>query len=555
MSTTTTIRSGPREASAARREGGTFTGTGTLLRLMLRRDRVRIPLWIGGIALFSVSSGASFTETYPEAADRAAIAATMDLPATVAMLGPNHAGPDAYTYGAMFAHQMLVMTAVVVGLMSVLLLVRHTRAEEESGRAELVRATVVGSHAQPAAALLLVTLVNVVLGLVLAAALAGSGIETVDWSGSLLYGAALASVGLVLAGVAAVTVQVTEHARGASGVALAVLGGTYAVRAIGDVGDGTLTWLSPLGWAQQARPWVDDRWWPLLIALVVAVALVAAAFTLGTRRDVGAGLRQPRPGSATASDSLATPVGLAIRLQRGALIGWCVALALLGIMYGSIVGGAEDMLAELDAMQEVLPDISGADITESFAAMITVVLAMIGSIQAVQAALRMRAEEHSGRAEPLLATAISRTRWAGGHLAVALGGGVLVLLSGGLAFGVAGAISSGEFDLLPRVVAAVLAYIPAVWLTVGVAVLLLGLVPRAAPAVWLVVGYSFVAVYLGGFLQLPDWLQNLSPFGHVPQQPAAAFAPLPLLVLSLLAAVLVAAGLAGLARRDVRSPA
>lgn len=554
MSTITT--SPPRtDASTARSGGGTFTGTWPLIRLMLRRDRVRIPAWVGGITLFAVGSGASFPETYPTEADRQAIAQTMDLPATVAMVGPNYAGVEEYTYGAMFSHQMLVMTAVVVGLMSILLLVRHTRTEEESGRAELIRATVVGSHAQTAAALVVVTAANGLLCLLLTMALGGLGIDTVTWEGSLLFGAALAGVGLVFAGVAAVTVQITEHARGASGMAMAVLGTAYAVRAASDVGEGTFTWLSPIGWAQQTRPYVDDRWWPLLIALGVAVVLTVVASVLSTRRDVGAGLRRPRPGSPTASARLATPLGHALRLQRGSLVGWTVALFLLGTMYGSILDGAEDMLADLEVMQDMLPDVAGAAIVDSFAGMILVVLAMITSIQALLAVFRLRAEESSGRAEPLLATPVSRTRWAGGHLAVALVGSTLVLLAAALGLGLAGAIVLEDGSFLPRVLGAALAYVPALWVTVGVGLALLGWLPQAATVAWTVVVYSFVVVYLGGFLQFPDWLRNLSPFGHVPQMPAEEFALLPLVVLALLAVVLLAAGLVGLRRRDVRSPA
>lgn len=552
MSATTTIA---RSAGAPSSTGSdTFAGTGTLVRLILRRDRIRIPAWIGAITLFTVGSAASFPATYPTAGDRQAIAATMDLPAMVAMVGPNYAGAQDYTYGAMVSHQMLVMTAVVVGLMSVLLLVRHTRDEEESGRSELVRATVVGRHAQMAAALTVVAAVNVVLGLLVAVSLAGSGTDTVTWSGSLLFGAALAAVGLVFAGVTTVTVQITEHARGASGMALAVLGAAYVLRAVSDIGEGTLTWLSPLGWAQQTRAYVDGRWWPLLLAVAATATLVVVASVLSTRRDVGAGLRAPRHGSPTGSAVLASSLGHALRLQRASLIGWGVGLLLLGVSYGSILSGAEEMLGDLEVMEEMLPDVSGADLTESFVSTILSVLAMVASIHAVLAVFRLRSEESSGRAEPLLATAMSRPRWAAGHVTIALVGSAAVLLLAGLGLGVAGAMATGDAGLLARVLGAALAYVPAVWVTVGVAVALYGLLPRVATAAWIVVVYSFVVVYLGGILRFPDRMRDLSPFGHVPQLPAAEFTIRPLLGLTVLAAALTGAGLVGLRRRDLRTP-
>jgi ABC-2 type transport system permease protein len=52
-------------------------------------------------------------------------------------------------------------------------------------------------------------------------------------------------------------------------------------------------------------------------------------------------------------------------------------------------------------------------------------------------------------------------------------------------------------------------------------------------------------------LHLPSWLENLSPFERVPQLPAASFSPLPLVVISAIAAVLSLAGLGGLGRRDI----
>lgn len=541
-------------ARAGRHAGTHLAGTLAVVRLMLRRDRIRIPSWILGITAFTVASTASFTETYPTAESRQAVAATLELPAMVAMVGPNYAGVQDYTYGAMTSHQMTTLTAVVFGLMSVLLFVRHTRAEEEAGRTELLRAGVVGRHAPLTAAVLVVAATNLLLAATLAGSLATSGPASVTWTGSWLFGASLAGVGLVFTGVAAVTSQLTPHARAASGSAMVVLGAAYALRAAGDVVGGPLSWLSPIGWAQQTRAYVDDRWWPLLLALGLSAALITAAFVLGDRRDVGAGLREPRPGPARASALLVHPLGLALRLHRGALIGWSVALFLLGVMYGSILGNVGDLMGELSALEDMLPDITGAGLTEAYASMITTVLAMISSVYVVLAVLRLRAEESAGRAEPLLSTAVSRARWAAGHLVVALVGGVVVVLAAGLGVGIAGAIAIGEPALVGRMTGAALAYVPALWVTGGVALALFGLLPRAAQAAWTVVAYAFVVVYLGGFLQLPEWLRSLSPFGHVPQLPAAELTAVPLAVLTALAAALVAGGLVGLRHRDLRAP-
>ncbi|MEU0910380.1 ABC transporter permease [Streptomyces althioticus] len=551
MSSTTAAPETLRPAAPPAAAGNALAGTRTLIRFALRRDRIRLPAWVLALALATLSTANSLGTLYADPEDRAKAVAGVDTPAGLAMSGPRHYLVDD-GLGSILSHQMLGFMAVLVGLMSVLTVTRHTRAEEETGRAELVRSAVVGRHAHLAAALSVAALANIVLALLLALGLTGLGLEGVDARGSLVYGSAHAAAGLVFAAVAAVTVQVTAHTRGASGLALAVIGGAYVLRAAGDSGGSdALSWLSPVGWAQRSYPYVDDRWWPLALCLVCAAACAAAGFALSVRRDVGAALRPGTPGRARASAALTGPVGLALRLHRGTLAGFCAGMFLMGAMYGSILGDAEDMLGGLDEIEEALERIGGSGVVESFASMVMVVLAVVAAVHVVMAALRPRAEESAGRAEPLLATALSRSRWAGGHLAVALVGGTAVLASAGLGFGLAGAASTGDPGLVPELLGAALAYAPALWVTAGVAAVLYGWFPRAVRAAWIVPVYAFVVGYLGEILRFPAWTQNLSPFGHVPRLPADDLSWTPLALLTCVAAGLVGLGLAGFRRRDL----
>ncbi|MEU3137047.1 ABC transporter permease [Streptomyces sp. NPDC006854] len=529
-----------------------FTGTGILLRFGLRRDRVRLPVWLLAITLGTLVTAAEYTTLYSTPEERAAAVSSMDSPAALAMTGPRAYLSD-YTAGAMLGHQMLGFMAVLVGLMSVLTVTRHTRDEEETGRAELVRSTVVGHHAQLAAALSVAVVANLGLALLLALGLTATGTDGVGPGGALLYGLAHAAIGLVFAGVAAITAQITAHTRGASGMALATIGAAYVLRASGDVGQDALSWLSPIGWIQRTYVFVDDRWWPLALCLLLAAATAAHGFVLSTRRDVGAGLRPARLGRRTASDALTRPFGFALRLHRATLLGFAAGLCLMGVMYGSILGQAADMVASVEQLQEALEDIGGASLAESFASMVMVVVAVVAAVYVVMAALRPRAEESAGRAEPLLATGLSRNRWLGSHIAVALTGGTALLVLAGLCFGISGAASTGDASLVLELTGAAAAYAPALWVTVGVAVLLFGWVPRAGTAAWIVPVYAFLVGYLGPILQLPDRLTNLSPFGHVPRLPAAGMTWTPLLLLTAVAAGLIALGLAGFRRRDLET--
>lgn len=536
--------------------GTTLAGTGTMLRFMLRRDRIRLPLWILAITVFTVASVAALPDLYPGAADRQARATLVHNPGLRAISGPGY-GLDDYTFGAMIAHEYLSWVAIFVALMSIFAVVRHTRSEEETGRAELVRSSRVGRHATTTAALVVTLSANVVLAVMLGLGIGSLGTESLGWSSSLLFGAALASLGMVFAAVAAVTAQVSESARGASGLAGTAFALAYLLRAAGDmaeVGGGALSWLSPIGWAQQTRVYVDDRWWPLLLAVALAVGLGAVAFWLSAHRDVGASLMQTRPGPAHAGRSLSSPLALAWRLHRAGVAWWSAAVFLFALGYGTLASEVERFVADMSAIQDAMADLGGT-VIDAWLAVIVLVFAVVAAVFAVLTALRVRSEEKGGRAEPVLATSVSRSQWLGSHIAIALAGSAALMGLTGFGLGLSVAQALGDAAMLGRVLGAALAHVPAIWLTVGVAVALFGLAPRATPLVWLVIAYAGLVGWLGVLLRFPQWAMNLSPLGHTPLLPAEPLMWIPLAVLAAIAAVLVVAGLAGFRRRDLHTTA
>jgi ABC-2 type transport system permease protein len=299
------------------------------------------------------------------------------------------------------------------------------------------------------------------------------------------------------------------------------------------------------------RPFADERWWPLLLFLVATAVLMAAAFALMARRDDGAGLVAARPGPSEASSGLVSPLGLALRLQRGLLIGWTVGLFAGGLTMGSFGGDAGSLIGDSTMAENLIGQTSGPGLVDSFFATILLIMAMIGAIYVVQSALRMRSEEAAGRVEPLLATGVSRWKWAGSNLVVTMGGAAVVLAACGLGAGLAHALRSQDSGEIMRLLVAQLASLPAVWVVAGLAIALFGLVPRAASLAWAVLGGFFFLGILGSLLQLPDWAMDLSPFNHVPQVPAADLTAEPLLWLVGVAVVLTIAGMVGFRRRDI----
>jgi ABC-2 type transport system permease protein len=546
--TTTTLERPHRPAHEAPQRGSAFTGTLGMLRLYLRRDRVVLPLWVLLLSLpLSTVYIGSIEKVYPDQAARAAFAATiMASPAQRALYGQiynDSLGATGIWKAGMF--HLLIAVAVI------LTVIRHTRADEETGRAELIDSTAVGRYASLTAALLLSFGASVITGAVGAAGLLKTSVPP---DGSLAFGAALAGSGLVFTAVAAVAAQLSPSARFARGAAFGALATAFTLRAVGDAGSGTLSWLSPLGWSLQVRPYAGDRWWVLLLHLVTTVLLTALAYRLLAGRDVGAGLLAERPGPATASPVLRGAFGLAWRLDRGALLLWTVGLCLYGLLIGSVVHGIGDELGGSTA-RDIVVRMGGTNAMEqAFVAVAFCMLGMMAAAFAISLALRPHKEEASQRAETVLGGAVGRSRWLAGHLVIALMGSAAAMLIAGVAAGLTYGVAAHDVGgKLSMVMATAAVQLPAVWLSAAVTVALFGLAPRFSPMAWGVL-VGFVALYLIGSLSgFPQWLLDLEPFAHVPRVSGGDFTVVPLLWLLAIDAALIALGAAAFRRRDLRT--
>ncbi|QQM46904.1 ABC transporter permease [Streptomyces liliifuscus] len=517
-----------------------MAGTWTLLRLALRRDRVMIPLWVAVIGLMVVSMPGSLESVYSTAAERADVARQMLTNSSLrAMYGPVFGD----SLGGLVAWRIGAYAGVFAGIMSLLVVVRHTRDEEESGRQEMVSAGMVGRRAPLTAALLAALVANAALALIITGGLAGQGS-----SGALALGLGTAGVGMVFATMAAIVAQLTESARLAKGLTGGLLGAAFVLRAAGDssVTDGSsvLTWLSPVGWLENLRSFAGERWWVLLL-FVAAVALQGViAYDLAGRRDVGMSFLPTRPG--LADGRLGTAWSLAWRLQRGSVLGWSLGFLAAGAAFGGITTGATDLVGDNERTREIIERMGGqSGITDAFLATMVGMLGMVAALYVVQSVLRLHAEETSQRAEPVLANAVGRLRWASGHLLIAFGGATLIMLVGGLG------LALGYGQDLPAVLGACLVQLPAIWTIGGLAVLLHGVSPQVAPAAWGVAGAVLLLGWIGPALELPDSVLDLSPFGHLPKLPGGDMTWTPVLVLTMIAVALVGAGLAALKRRDL----
>ncbi|MFC4950338.1 ABC transporter permease [Pseudonocardia sp. GCM10023141] len=517
---------------------GPLTGAGVLVRLILRRDRIAITAWVVIMAVLPVLLAIATEKGYPAEADRLAFAAASAAnPAELALRGPVFAP----SVGALAAWTFGSSGVLVGGIVSVLLLIRHTRGDEQAGRRELVGAGVVGRHAPLAAALAVVVAGNVVIAVLAALGLLAHGLPV---AGSIALGSAIGAGAIVFTAVAAVAAQLVEGTGGARGVAFVVFGVAFLLAAIGDGTGSGLVWASPFGWVRHIQAFAAERWWVLGPLLGTAAVLAALAFALSARRDVGGGLFAARPGPAHAGAALRSPLALAWRLHRASVLSWAAGLTMLGLMLGFAMGSLGNQL-DTPAFRALAVTLGGGDVAAVFFRFVLYVLAQVVAAATIAAALRMRSQETGGLADAVLVLPVGRVRWALGHLVITAGGAALTLLGLGLGAGIG---YGAPFAVLGSTVA----YLPACLVFAGLAVVLVGWAPRVAvPVTWVLLALALIVDLLGEFKLVGAAVLQVSPFVRTLQSLGSGAVGPALVLLTVVAVVLGAVGLAGLRRRDV----
>jgi ABC-2 type transport system permease protein len=528
-----------------------FAGTAGLIRLILRRDRLLLPIWIAVPPLFAIVVAAAFIQLYPTVASQQMFAAQIvNSPGFVALLGPL----SVPTVGGLTVWRSTIFTSLFVAGANALTIIRHTRTDEETGRYELLGSSNVGRRA-PVSASLIVTLgADLIIAGLVAWGLAAFGLPV---AGSVAFGLSVAAVGWTFAALAGVAAQLTESAGVAKGIAGALFVLFYVLRAVGDASEpGSqpwLSWLSPIGWMHLVQPFANERWGVFTLFIASVIVLLAIAFALVSRRDVGAGILRPRLGPARASPRLRSPLALAWRLHWRTLLAWAALFAVYGVMIGYLAKGSADLLAANPQLASLFARFGGASAyTDTLFTFSLGFLGWIAAAYAITGTLRLQSEEVERRADHVLAASVSRLRWATSDLVIVAIGSAAVLAAFGLSAGLTYGLSTGNTGYeFPRVLAAALAYLPAVWVMAGIAMALYGLVPRLTFVSWAALG-AFIGVELiGQTLQVSQSVLNISPFNHVPAVLVSGVSVMPLVSLTLVATALTTIGLVGFRRRSI----
>jgi ABC-2 type transport system permease protein len=527
----------------------TTVGTRQLVRLIIRRDRWVLPVSVLLPAVIVGTTAVAFADLYPTPESREQFAGLMATnPGITAFLGPIHGS----SIGALTFWRTVIIGVVLAGLIPLFTVIRHTRAEEQAGRRELLGSTVVGRHAPLAAAAVVTCSVSVLLGAGVAVALASAGLDAV---GALAAGTAWTGFALLSTAIGALTAQMVENPRTARGLGGGVLAVAYLLRIVGDTGGGALawlSWLSPVGWMHSMRPFADEQWGILALFLGGAVAVGWVAVAMSARRDLGAGVFATRLGPPEADGSLASAPALARRLHRGSFVGWTVGIGAYAVIVGGLGPSMADILEDNPQLKEIFDRLGGEGaFIDVFLAAGLGFIALMAAAYAVQAALRIRGEEQDGHAELVLSTPVTRTRFFASHAVIVAAAPAAAMVIGGLIAGATYGVVTGDVaGQVPRLAAASAAHVPSLLILGGITLALFGALPRAAAAAWAVLVTFLVMGQLGPIIGLDQWVMNLSPFTHTPAMPAGRFDAEPIAWLTLTAVVLGAFALAAFRRRD-----
>lgn len=491
----------------------------------LRRDRWQLVIWVLGIGALAFFSATAIQETFGDESSRAEILQVAIATPAILMLRGLARGAS---LGAFTFFQIYAFLALLAGLMSTFLAVRHSRADEESGSAELVAATPAGRLTPAVATILHGTSANVLVALSVFACYTAAGL---DPAGAMVAGAAVGAVGLAFLGMGLLVAQLMGTSRGANGFSSALVVLAYILRGIGDAtgtpsADGTVmtagtaSWFSPIGWGQQTFAFTGDRWWPLLLPLALAVACGTVAWLLLKRRDSGASVFGARPGRLAARPSLNSPTALALRLQAGSIIGWGIgglAMGLLAGSLGSAIAAADISNSNITAALRAMIQSQGVSLTQLLISAMFSIAGVLAAACGLQAVIRLRQEEAAGTAELLLAAPVSRMHWMASYLLLGCASVLLVmfLAASGTWISLAGA---GDTSVDGWTVwETAVAQLPAALIYLAVPALVFVLWPLATIAAgWVLLGAGVVLGIFGGMIGLDESIRDLSPFTHTP---------------------------------------
>lgn len=491
----------------------------------------------------------SYRHAYPTLPSRLAFAHSFGAnKAVVLFYGKAY---DLLTVGGYSAWRVGGTLAIFAAVFGLLAAVRALRAEEDAGRAELVLAGVASRQTTYLAAVGATGAGTLVLWLAQFLGLLAGGLPA---GGSAYLALAVASVVPVFVGVGALASQLAPTRRVALELGGAVIGLSFLLRVIADTssGVGWLRWATPLGWAEELRPFTGVR--PLVLALpfLTSAALLVVAERIASGRDVGSGLLASHDAVKPRLRLLGSPTAHALRTERASLLVWLSSVGAFALVVG-VVSKSISSAGISGALQHQLAKLgSGSVITpRGYIGFSFIFFVLAVSLFAVSQIAAARHEEAEERLQTLFALPVGRRGWLAGRLGLAAVAAAAISIVAGL-FAWAGAVSQGVALSLPPMLEAGANCLPVALLFLGVGALAYALLPRAGAGIaYGLTAVAFLWQLFGSLLGAPRWLVQLTPFAHVGLVPAQAFRPGPAAIMVGVGILAAAAAIVAFKRRDL----
>jgi ABC-2 type transport system permease protein len=500
---------------------------GSVIALLTARKASRSAIvWGLVFGLYVASSALGYAATYKTPQARAQLAATFGANVGFnALIGPAH---QIGTVAGFTAWRSLGVLSIVGGVWGVLAGTRLLRGEEDAGRWEMLlvgHTTRSGATAKAIAGLGSGLLTLWGLTAIVTVAVGQAGSVHIGAGSALFLALALVASASIFLAAGALAGQLAPTRRQAAGYAAVALGVSFALRMIADSGTGLdwLRWLSPLGWVEELRPITSPQ--PLMLLPIAALdaLMVALAIRLAGSRDLGTSLIADRVSSRAHIRLLSGPVGLAVRLTRGVVVGWTVAIALVGLMMGLIAKSVGTALSQDAGDRETFAKLGfrGSGASQYLAITFLVVALLIALIAAGQLSA-VRSDEADGRVDHLLVRPVSRYVWLVGRLAVA----TACLVLAGVVAGVSSWVGAASQDAgvgFGTLLDSGLNIVPPAVFLLGVGALTFGVRPRAASAVtYGLLAWSFLVELIGSVVNASHWVLDTSLFHQMTAAPAVA---------------------------------
>jgi len=520
-----------------------------MARFRIRLDRLRILAWVVAGLFLTTMVAATWDSLYPTAAERLSFAATLQAaPALTALLGPLQA-PE--STGGLTTWRVGGIALLLMGIVTVFLVVRNTRADMTTGRAELIlsgrlpRRSVISAGVAPAVVL--------ALGIGLACS-TGLGFGGRGWTGALIYGASLAGSLLLFAAVASLVAQAVNSTRGANGLGILIVTLAFIVTAIGFTRDSSvITNLTPFGWMSNASPYAENRVaWALLPWLVAALVFVAS-IGLAARRDVGSAWMRETLGPAHAARWLSSIPALLWRVDMSLILGWIFGLFALSLFMGYLTGSMTQLIQESPQIQELMNRLAADSSASSITPLVLAFTALGAAAYPISLLLRQAGDEAEGRLELLLSTPSRRSRILGTRLIEVLIGSIVLQVLVGVGVGtVAGFFADSRGQTLVDSIGYSVVALPAIWFIAALTALIVAAIPRLAWLSWLALAWCVVVGELGALMNLPEWTQRLTPYWYNAHWPLDSDAG-PAVIMIVLASAMVVTAFVTFRRRGIPS--